>query len=249
MLVIYLCIFFLGASFASFLNATIYRIEKKFKYPDIIKINSHCERCKKELTWWELFPILGYIILKGKCKKCNEKINIYYPLSEAVLGFFFLLFFLYNIAWYFWIILFFLFIFSSYDIKYKGIPKDLVHIFLFVSTLFFLIFSFNIGNIYLPIGFAIFFVLLNLIKESFGLGDILVLLGLGILVNYRQYIIMFWLGILIALLYSLLLVIKKKKNIRKIKIPMIPFFSLSFVISLIYWEQIYQILLKYLGIW
>jgi prepilin signal peptidase PulO-like enzyme (type II secretory pathway) len=249
MLVIYLCVFFLGASFASFLNATIYRIEKKFKYPDIIKTKSHCEKCKKDLTWWELIPIVGYIILKGKCKKCKNKIKLYYPLSETILGSVFLLFFFYNIIWYLWIIILFLFIFSSYDIKYKGIPKDLVHIFLIISTLLFFLFSFEITNIYFPIGFTMFLLLVNIIKKSFGLGDILVLLGLGILIDYRQYIVIFWGGIVIALLYSIMLIIKEKKDIRKTKIPMIPFFSLSFVISLIYGYQIHEILLKFLGMW
>ena len=124
MLIIYLCVFFLGASLASFLNASIYRIENKYKYPAIITAKSHCEKCKKELSWLELIPVIGYLIIKGRCRNCNEKINIYYPLSEFVLGLIFLLFFLYSITWYFWIVVLFLFIFSSYDIKYKAIPKD-----------------------------------------------------------------------------------------------------------------------------
>jgi prepilin signal peptidase PulO-like enzyme (type II secretory pathway) len=79
-------------------------------------------------------------------------------------------------------------------------------------------------------------------------GDILVLLGLGILIPYQQYIVTFWGGIIIALLYTLYLLFKGVKNIRKIKVPMMPFFSLSFVISLIYGNQLFDILLKFLGI-
>lgn len=249
MLIIYLCIFFLGASLASFLNASIYRIEKKYKYPDIIKSKSHCENCKKELSWVELIPIIGYLIIKGKCKNCQDRINIYYPISEFVLGTIFLLFFLYNITWYFWIIILFLFVFSSYDIKYKGIPKDVVHIFLLVCTLLYLFFVLDITYLYLPLGFTLFLILLNLIKKSFGMGDILVLLGLGVLISYEQYIVMFWGGIIIALLYTPYLLFKGVKNIRKVKVPMIPFFSLSFIISLVWGYEIFNNLLKFLGIW
>ena len=247
MLVIYLCVFFLGASFASFLNATIYRIEKKYTYPKIIKVGSHCDKCKYQLTWWELIPILGYILLKGKCKNCSARINIYYPISELILGAIFLLFFLFYIPWYFWLLILFLFISSSYDIKYRGIPQDLVHVFLVICALFFFLFSFEITNIYLPIVFTIFLLLVNLIKKSFGLGDILVLLGLGVLMTYQEYIVMFWVGIILALLYSFYLVFKGVENIRKVKVPMIPFFSLSFVITLLYGTMIYDFLLKLLG--
>ncbi|MFA5633615.1 MAG: prepilin peptidase [Candidatus Dojkabacteria bacterium] len=248
MLIIYLCIFFLGASLASFLNASIYRVENKYKYPTIITAKSHCEKCKKELCWLELIPVIGYLIIKGRCRNCNEKINIYYPLSEFVLGLIFLLFFLYSITWYFWIVALFLFIFSSYDIKYKAIPKDIVHIFLFLSTLLFYIYILNPVNLYFPFVITLFLILLNLIKKSFGMGDILVLLGLGILIPYQQYIFTFWGGIIVALLYTLYLLFKGVKNIKKVKISMIPFFSFSFVISLIYGYELFDILLKFLKI-
>ncbi len=248
MLIIYLCVFFLGASLASFLNASIYRIENKYKYPAIITAKSHCEKCKKELSWLELIPVIGYLIIKGRCRNCNEKINIYYPLSEFVLGLIFLLFFLYSITWYFWIVVLFLFIFSSYDIKYKAIPKDIVHIFLFLSTLLFYIYILNPVNLYFPFAITLFLILLNLIKKSFGIGDILVLLGLGILIPYQQYIFTFWGGIIVALLYTLYLLLKGVENIKKVKIPMIPFFSFSFVISFIYGYELFDILLKFLKI-
>jgi prepilin signal peptidase PulO-like enzyme (type II secretory pathway) len=249
MLIIYICIFFLGASLASFLNATTYRVDNKYKYPDIIKSSSHCEKCKHQLTWWELFPILGYILIKGKCTSCGEKVNPYYPLSELFLGSSFLLWYLNSISWYMWIILLFLFVFSYHDIKYKAVPKTLVHIFLGVCVLFFLVFSFNITNTYIPVITVSVLLLMNLFKKSFGMGDILLLLGSGILLSSYQYISMFLLSISIALLYSLIWVVIKKIDIKKAKVPMVPFFTTSFVISAVYGEQIFNFLLKYLSIW
>ena len=249
MLIIYICIFFLGTSLASFLNATLYRIEKKYKYPNIIKLGSHCEKCKHILKWWELIPILGYILIKGKCSKCKQKINIYYPLSELYLGITLLLLFLYNIPWYLWLIVLFLFILSYFDNKDKAIYQDLIHIFLVLCLLFFLLFSFNLLNLFFPVIFTFMFLILNLIKKSFGLGDILVLLGLGILLTWQQYLVMFWLGIVIALLYSLVLIVKDKVSIKKTKVPMIPFFTISFTIAILYGQEVYLYLLKLMRIW
>ena len=242
-------IFFLGAVMASFLNATLYRLEKGYKYPKIIKQSSHCENCGKILTWWELIPIIGYLLIRGKCPKCGEKVNLYYPLSELVLGTTFVLFFIYTIPWYLWIVAIFLFILSYFDIKEQAVYKDLVHAFLAVTLLFYFLFAFNIANLILPAIFVVMITILNLIKKSFGFGDLLVLLGLGILISWQQYLVMFWLGIMIALLYSLMLLASKKISLNGAKVPMIPFFSISFVITVLYGEQIYYYLLNFMKIW
>lgn len=249
MLIIYIAIFFLGASFASFLNATLYRIDKGFSFKKTVKKPSHCESCKKELKWFELIPVLGYILIGGKCTGCNKKINIIYPLSEFLLGISFLLLFSFSIPWYLWIVVIFLFALSYFDFLYRGIPKFLTHIFLFLCIIFFLLFSRTVENLYFPILLAMFLILVNLIKKSMGLGDILVLLGTGILLSKEQYTVMFWSAIVLALLYPLILVIKGEKNIKKIKVPMIPFFTISFVLTLICGEQIYIFFLNLLEIW
>ncbi len=241
--------FFFGAAVASFLNATLYRLEKGYKYPEIIKQGSHCENCKKILKWWELIPIIGYLLIRGKCPKCGEKVNVYYPLSELFLGTIFVLFFVYAMPWYLWLVVMFLFILSYFDIKEQAVYKDLIHVFLATTLLFYFLFAFDISNIILPAIFAIMIIILNLIKKSFGTGDLLILFGLGVLISWQQYLVMFWLGIIIALLYSLVLLVSKKISLKGAKVPMIPFFSISFVITVLYGEQIYYYLLNFVEIW
>jgi len=245
MIITYICIFFIGAALASFINATLYRIEKEFKWKELLTQSSHCENCKHPLSWIDLIPILGFIINKGRCKYCHSKVNIYYPISELLLGLIFLAFLIFSIPFYIYIIVLFLFILSSYDIKEFGIPKDLTHIFLTVCLVIF-IFTFDITKIYLPILIGIILILMNLFKKSFGLGDILIILGLGILISKEQFIVFFWLSIITALLYSIAIIIKKKINIKKAKIPMVPFLSIAFVISIIYGETIWGCILKLL---
>lgn len=246
MLIFYICIFFLGAAGASFLNATLYRIDKKYKYPEIITKGSHCEKCKHPLSWWELIPVVGYLLTKGKCNKCKSKINMYYPISELILGISVLLFALYSIPFYFYVVLILAFILSYYDFKDMGIPKNLTHIFLGVCILIF-IFTFNISNLVFPIIIALIFFLINLVKKSFGTGDILVILGIGILLSQHQFLIFFWGTILIALCYAITYVLVNKVAIRGTKVPLLPFLSIAFVISTVFGEILAINLLNFMG--
>ncbi|MDD4381969.1 MAG: prepilin peptidase [Candidatus Dojkabacteria bacterium] len=244
MFIIYLCIFFLGASLASFINATLYRIDKGYQYPTIVTKNSFCEKCKKPLSWVQLIPVFGYLIYGGRCKYCKTFVRLYYPISELLLGLSFLLMYLYSIPFYFFIIVIFLFILSYYDSISMSVPRIIVHILLITSILIFFFFQFIPLNIIVPLIIGMFLLLVNVIKKSFGFGDILILFSVGILQTPKQMVCTFWLGVLIALLYSIIIIIRKKIDIKKAKIPMVPFFSVAFVISLIYGEALVEMLLK-----
>lgn len=47
---------------------------------------SYCPNCKHKLAWYDLFPILSYIFLLGKCRYCHKKIPPEYPVTEIILG-------------------------------------------------------------------------------------------------------------------------------------------------------------------
>lgn len=47
---------------------------------------SYCPHCKKKLRWYDLFPILSYIFLKGRCRYCEDKISPEYLLVEVGMG-------------------------------------------------------------------------------------------------------------------------------------------------------------------
>lgn len=246
MIIFYLCIFFLGAAVASFINATLYRIDKKYKYPEIITKGSHCEKCDHSLTWWELVPVLGYVLTKGKCSQCKKKINLYYPISELYLGLSFLLFYLYSTPFYYYFVLIFLFILSYFDFKDMGIPKNLTHIFLGICVLIY-IFTFNISNLLFPLFIALTFFVINLIKKSFGIGDILVILSIGILLSQHQFLIFFWGTILIALIYAMAYILVKKVNVKGTKVPLIPFMSIAFTLAIVFGEALATSLLNFMG--
>ena len=51
-----------------------------------INSRSYCPKCKKKLKWYELIPLVSYIIQFGKCRKCKKRISITYPLFELLTG-------------------------------------------------------------------------------------------------------------------------------------------------------------------
>ena len=62
-------IFIFGLVFGSFFNVVGYRIPNNMS---IIFPESHCPNCNHKLKFYELIPVLSYVFLKGKCKKCKK---------------------------------------------------------------------------------------------------------------------------------------------------------------------------------
>src|SRR3989344_5419068 len=73
-------VFVVGASVGSFLNVVIDRVPAG---KDIIGKRSSCDKCKKTLAWYDLIPIISWLLLKGKCRYCREPISPQYPIVEG----------------------------------------------------------------------------------------------------------------------------------------------------------------------
>ena len=82
-----LIIIVLGAIWGSFANVCIYRLPKN---KEIIIQSSFCPNCKKKIQWYDNIPILSFIFLFGRCRKCNKLISPRYPTVEllGVISFF-----------------------------------------------------------------------------------------------------------------------------------------------------------------
>lgn len=75
--------FLYGIVIGSFLNVCIYRIPLG---ESVAKERSHCMQCGHRLSWYELIPIVSWLALRGRCRKCKAKISVQYPLIEALNG-------------------------------------------------------------------------------------------------------------------------------------------------------------------
>ncbi len=71
----------LGACVGSFLNVVVYRLPRGLSllYP-----GSHCPHCKTPLSPTENLPILGWFLLRGRCRHCGDPIAWRYPAVEAL---------------------------------------------------------------------------------------------------------------------------------------------------------------------
>ncbi len=81
-------VFIFGLIVGSFLNCIIYRLQTDESF---LKGRSFCPNCKHTLSWQDLIPIFSFIILKGKCRYCQNKISLQYPLVELATGILFIL--------------------------------------------------------------------------------------------------------------------------------------------------------------
>ncbi|MHB8232359.1 MAG: prepilin peptidase [bacterium] len=74
-------IFFTGLSIGSFLNVVIFRVPKKLS---VVHPQSSCPQCGSKIKFYDNIPVLSYIILSGKCRKCGNKISPVYPIVELL---------------------------------------------------------------------------------------------------------------------------------------------------------------------
>jgi leader peptidase (prepilin peptidase) / N-methyltransferase len=73
--------FILGALVGSFLNVVIHRLPLQMS---IVRPRSHCPHCGDQIPGYLNVPILSWIVLRGKCRKCKAKISPRYPLVELL---------------------------------------------------------------------------------------------------------------------------------------------------------------------
>ena len=87
----YIFVFVFGAAIGSFLNVVIYRVPNELS---IVLPNSACPNCKTPIRPYDNIPILGWLMLGGKCRSCKESISWRYPAVELLTACIFSLVFL-----------------------------------------------------------------------------------------------------------------------------------------------------------
>lgn len=223
----------------------------------IIKPRSHCDKCKKVLSWYELIPVISYIIMGGKCSKCNNKVSIFYPLVELLSGTLFgLSYFAFGLSYNLLISLVIssmvVIIFVS-DFKYLIILDQP----LIISIVLIIIIKyFSIGIVptckYVVSGLVLFLFMFTIKllgdyfykRESLGGGDIKLSLLIGLTLGIRLGFVAIVLASLLALPYAL--VITRKDKYREV--PYGPFLILATFIVYLFMNQINLFLYLYFNI-
>jgi prepilin signal peptidase PulO-like enzyme (type II secretory pathway) len=153
--------FIFGAIIGSFLNVVLYR----FNTGKGLGGRSKCSSCKRTLDARDLFPIVSWIVLRGKCRTCESKISPQYIIVEIFTAILFLFVYLKNapildssplifavstaISL---VIMSLLVLITVYDLKHKIIPDEFSYSFAAIAFLqIFLNFNYETSSIYLGI--------------------------------------------------------------------------------------------------
>lgn len=76
-----LAIFVFGLAFGSFLNVCVYRLPLGLS---VVKPGSACPNCKRPIAFYDNIPVLGWLLLRGRCRKCKAKISPRYLVVELL---------------------------------------------------------------------------------------------------------------------------------------------------------------------
>ena len=235
-ILICIILFLLGICLGSFYACIGYRIPNKIS---TIKPNSFCPNCNEPLKWYMNIPLFSYIYLKGKCAYCNEKISIFYFLTELLTGIFFTLSYIYfSLSLEFFISLILisaLNITIVTDLRYYYI-SDRVIIISIIAELIVYLFYINYKDIIYFIASALTMFLLMLgikyigdkvfKRESLGGGDVKLMLLVGLTLGIIDGITSLLISSTLGLIFSIILI---KKNEEKI-IPFGPFLLIGTII-------------------
>ena len=225
----------------SFLNVCISRIPEE---ESVIFPPSHCPKCKAKLKALDLIPVLSYLMLRGRCRYCKEKISIRYPIVEALTALIFLAFYFkagFTVHYAALVIFSVLLILISFiDIEHMIIPDFLMLIGIGLGVAY-SIFAGNLTESLVGIcfGFLFMFILgeaakLAMKKEALGDGDVkfLVMLGANLGIE-RTLLSVLGASILGAAVGVILILLEKLK--KEDYIPFAPFLALGAIVSILIW--------------
>lgn len=230
-----LLIWFTGCCLGSFLMVigTRVPIHQSIVYP-----RSHCTNCHHTLHIFELIPILSYLIQKGRCRDCQQKISILYPLTELFMGFIFLFVFSTYLSFpvegvFITGIVAFGLIFIISDSYYQLLPNNLMSLFfLWVLLGRLIIHPYPISfYVFSGLGFFSFFYLVyHFSSTPVGGGDVKLFGIIALLLGYHSSLVALLFASVSAILVYLPLILSKKVSCEH-PIPFAPFIFLGTFIA------------------
>lgn len=236
----------LGAIVGSFLNVCILRLPKE---ESIITPGSHCPHCKNPIKFYDNIPLISYIVLKGRCRRCNGPISFQYPLIEGITAISSLLLFLrygFSVSYLvYFSFLAALIVITVIDLYHQIIPDIISIPGVGVGLLTSLI---NPENTFINSligmllgGGSLFFVatLYQWLfkREGMGGGDVKLLAMIGAFLGWKAVILTILFSSFIGSIVGIIIMALKGKDF-KYAIPFGPFLSLGATLSLFYGESL-----------
>ena len=237
-------LFVLGLVMGSFFMVVGSRVPKN---ESIIKPRSHCDSCGHILKWYELIPVLSYVLQFGKCSNCHTKLSVMYPLIELFNGFLYSLSyalygFSYEMIAFITISSILILVFVS-DFKYMIIldePLIIGSLLILLLKLYYFGFDTFTRSIYSGLIMFIFMLVVKITgdkvfkRESLGGGDVKLVTFFGFVFGVRLSFVSVVMGSFLAFPYAMFISLSKKDR----EVPFGPFLILALLIVFIYMEPI-----------
>lgn len=244
-----------GLAIGSFLNVCIYRVPRDVS---IVRPSSRCPLCNAPIKFYDNIPVISFFILRGRCRNCNAKISVRYPVVELLNGLLYVMvLFRFGLGWHTPVLFAFcsaLIVITFIDMDFQIIPD--------VITLPGIIIGLIAGSTVLPdpfyrssllgfkeasIGLAsggvLFYLIALLSRGGMGGGDIKMMAMVGAFLGWKGMLLTTFVGSLAGSCVGIFLMIFKGKG-RKTKIPFGPFLAMGAAISLFYGHEIARIYLN-----
>lgn len=248
----------LGLFIGSFLNCVACRI---FLEEDFVLKNSYCPNCKHKLSALDLVPVFSFLLLKGKCRYCKDKISWQYPMVELGTGIVFALIYYYlgfNLLgsfsgyqlWnliYLWVVFSLLVIAFIYDARHYLIP-DRVTFSGIIISLCWIGFSFYskiltagdvLAFIYSGVFASLFFFCLWFFSrgKAMGFGDVKLVFLMGLILGFPNIIVALFFAFMSGAIIGLILIAKGAKKMKS-QVPFGPYLIVGTLFALLYGPQV-----------
>ena len=261
---------FLGLLVGSFLNVVIYRLpliimaewpENESGHTDQTVTLSHprsfCPHCQHTIAWYDNLPLLSFLLLAGKCRKCRAKISRRYPLVEGLTACVSVIcawYFGYSLALIAALILSWGLIAQSFiDLEHFILPDQINLPLLWIGLLLSIsgIFTNSHDSILgAAAGYLSLWSIYHLFKfltgkEGMGYGDFKLLALLGAWLGWQQLPIIIMLSSLIGSVFGIILILHKRSGLNT-PIPFGPYLAGSGWMALVFGDELnawYQSLL------
>ena len=252
----------LGAVLASFANVVAYRLHTNAS----LSGRSRCFSCGHTLQWFELVPVVSYVVLRGRCRECRSRIprrDLWVEILMA--GLFALSYalaatFVQLLLW--WLLIVVLLIVTLYDVEHYIIPNELVVALATISLAVFVASAWPVtvpallnGGLAVVAAAGLYAALWKFSGGAWlGFGDVKLAAALGPLLTIEQSVSMvvlsFWIGAVVGIVLVLLpqwwrrawaSAHARPALTFKSEIPFAPFITIAFLVVYIYGIDVFSL--------
>lgn len=239
-------IIIVGLTWGSFLNVVIYRLPRR---KSLLHPPSSCPSCGRRIRYTDNIPLLSFILLKGRCRFCGQRISLTYPLVELLTPLSFLLLhnqFSLSLA-FFASCLFTssLIVLGFIDYSHQILPDEITIPALMLFLLYALfrddltlrqaLIAAVFGSGFLLFVYGVYYLLRK--REGLGMGDVTMMLMVGAYLGLQRTLLTLIIGSFAGALVGLLLIFFKRKDLH-FSLPFGSFLGFAAFISLLWGERI-----------